>query len=57
MKIMIIGMHIDDAVKVKNSDVINMIGELPPQKIHCSVLAEEAIKAAVDDYKSKKLAK
>lgn len=54
---MIIGMHIDDAVKVKNSDVINMIGELPPQKIHCSVLAEEAIKAAVDDYKSKKLAK
>lgn len=48
---MIKGMTIEEAVKVKNSDVIKELGGLPPQKIHCSVLAEEAIKAAIEDYR------
>ena len=48
---MIKGMTIDEALKVKNSDVIKELGGLPPQKIHCSVLAEEAIKAAIEDYR------
>ena len=50
---LIIGKTIDEALKIKNSDVIEILGGLPPQKIHCSVLAEEAIKAAIDDYRSK----
>ena len=48
---MIKGMTIEEALKVKNSDVIKELGGLPPQKIHCSVLAEEAIKAAIEDYR------
>ncbi len=51
---MIKGMTIDDALKVTNKSVIEKLGGLPPQKIHCSVLAEEAIKKAIDDYRSKK---
>lgn len=50
---MIKGMTIEEALKVKNSDVIKELGGLPPQKIHCSVLAEEAIKAAIEDYRKK----
>ena len=48
---MIKGMTIEEALKVKNSDVIKELGGLPPQKIHCSVLAEESIKAAIEDYR------
>ena len=44
------GMTIEDALKVTNKQVFDILGDLPPHKIHCSVLAEEAIKAAVDDY-------
>lgn len=51
---MIKGMTIDDALKVTNKKVIETLGGLPAQKIHCSVLAEEAIKKAIDDYRSKK---
>lgn len=51
---MIKGMTVDDALKVTNKLVIEKLGGLPPQKIHCSVLAEEAIKKAIDDYRSKK---
>lgn len=50
---MIIGKTIDEALKIKNSDVIETLEGLPPQKIHCSVLAEEAIKLAIEDYYSK----
>ena len=50
---MIIGKTIDEALKIKNSDVIEILEGLPPQKIHCSVLAEEAIKLAIEDYYSK----
>jgi nitrogen fixation NifU-like protein len=46
------GMHIDDAVKLKNNQIAEELA-LPPVKIHCSILAEDAIKAAVEDYKKK----
>jgi nitrogen fixation NifU-like protein len=48
------GKTIEEALKVTNKQVFDILGDLPPQKIHCSVLAEEAIKAAVDDYYEKK---
>ena len=50
---MIIGMTIEQALEVTNKKVIECLGGLPAQKIHCSVLAEEAIKKAIEDYKSK----
>jgi len=46
------GMHIDAAAKIKNSEIAEELA-LPPVKIHCSILAEDAIKAAVNDYKEK----
>ncbi len=46
------GKNIDEAVAIKNTDIAEEL-ELPPVKIHCSILAEDAIKAAIDDYKSK----
>jgi len=46
------GMHIDDAVKVKNNQIAEELA-LPPVKIHCSILAVDAIKAAVADYRLK----
>jgi nitrogen fixation protein NifU and related proteins len=46
------GKSIDDAMKIKNVEVAEYLS-LPPVKIHCSVLAEDAIKAAIQDYKSK----
>jgi len=51
---MIIGMTISDALKLTNAKVVEKLEGLPPQKIHCSVLAEEAIKAAIENYISKK---
>ncbi len=53
---MIIGMTIEEALKVTNKKVVECLGGLPSQKIHCSVLAEEAIKKAIEDYLSKKQA-
>ena len=50
---MIKGMTIEQALEVTNKKVIECLGGLPAQKIHCSVLAEEAIKKAIEDYKSK----
>lgn len=50
------GKTVEDALKVTNKQVVEALDGLPPQKIHCSVLAEEAIKEAIDDYKSKKSA-
>ncbi len=46
------GKSIEDALKIKNTDIVNELA-LPPIKIHCSVLAEDAIKAAVKDYLAK----
>ncbi len=54
---MIKGKHIDDAVKLSNKAVVEALDGLPKHKIHCSVLAEEAIQAAVEDYYKKKAAK
>ena len=48
-------MLIEDAVKIKNSDIAQHL-KLPPVKLHCSMLAEDAIQAAIDDYKKKKSA-
>jgi nitrogen fixation NifU-like protein len=45
-------MHIDEAGSIKNSEIAEELA-LPPVKIHCSILAEDAIKAAVEDYKKK----
>ena len=50
---MIIGKTVDEAEKLTNKQVIEELGGLPPQKIHCSVLAEEAIKKAIMDYREK----
>ncbi len=50
---MIIGMTVDEALQVTNRKVIECLGGLPSQKIHCSVLAEEAIKKAIEDYRNK----
>ena len=46
------GRTIDDAVSIKNTEIATELS-LPPVKIHCSILAEDAIKAAVADYKKK----
>lgn len=53
---MIKGMSVDEALTITNKMVIDKLGGLPAQKIHCSVLAEEAIKKAIDDYRAKKQA-
>ena len=54
---MVKGMTIEQALKLTNSQVVEELEGLPPQKIHCSVLAEEAIKAAIEDYENKKVGK
>ncbi|MGH9721079.1 MAG: Fe-S cluster assembly scaffold IscU [Bryobacteraceae bacterium] len=46
------GKTVDEALAIKNTDIVNELS-LPPVKIHCSVLAEDAIKAAITDYKKK----
>ncbi|KMV72736.1 Fe-S cluster assembly scaffold IscU [Rosenbergiella epipactidis] len=50
------GKSLDEAQSISNMQIAEEL-ELPPVKIHCSILAEDAIKAAIDDYKSKKTAK
>jgi len=47
------GKTIDEALNIKNTQIVQELN-LPPVKIHCSVLAEDAIKAAISDYKKKK---
>jgi len=47
------GKTIEEAKAIKNMDIVEELA-LPPVKIHCSVLAEDAISAAVEDYMSKK---
>ena len=47
------GKSVDEALEVTNKAVAEALDGLPPVKMHCSVLAEEAIKAAIEDYKSK----
>jgi len=49
------GLTVDQAMEIKNTQIVDELN-LPPVKIHCSVLAEDAIKAAIADYKSKRAA-
>jgi len=49
---MLKGMTLDQAEEIKNTEVVSQL-DLPPVKIHCSVLAEDSIRAAIKDYKSK----
>jgi nitrogen fixation NifU-like protein len=49
---MLKGRTVDEAGQIKNTEIVNELS-LPPVKIHCSVLAEDAIKAAIDDYRAK----
>jgi nitrogen fixation NifU-like protein len=46
------GRTVNEAMQIKNTDIVNEL-HLPPVKIHCSVLAEDAIKAALEDYRKK----
>jgi nitrogen fixation NifU-like protein len=46
------GKSVDEASEIKNTEIANYL-ELPPVKIHCSILAEDAIKAAISDWKAK----
>jgi len=46
------GKTVDEALEIKNTAIVNELS-LPPVKIHCSVLAEDAIKAAIEDYRAK----
>jgi nitrogen fixation NifU-like protein len=50
------GKHVDEAATIKNSQIAEELS-LPPVKIHCSVLAEDAIKSAIEDYKKKRAAR
>lgn len=47
------GKSLDEALKLTNKAVVEALDGLPPQKLHCSVLAEEAVRAAIEDYKKK----
>ena len=48
----VIGKTVEEALAIKNTDIVNELS-LPPVKIHCSVLAEDVLKAALDDYMKK----
>lgn len=54
---MIKGKTLSDAVKVTNKDVVSAFGELPPAKLHCSLLAQEGVEAAIADYFRRKSGK
>jgi nitrogen fixation NifU-like protein len=50
---LVMGKTVDEALALTNSAVVEALEGLPPQKIHCSVLAEEAVKAAIEDWKKR----
>ncbi|MDO4434192.1 MAG: Fe-S cluster assembly scaffold IscU [Alysiella sp.] len=52
---MVKGKSLDEALAIKNSDIAAEL-ELPPVKVHCSILAEDAVKAAIEDYRQKQAA-
>ncbi|MGL4404039.1 MAG: Fe-S cluster assembly scaffold protein NifU [Fusobacteriaceae bacterium] len=51
---LVLGKTVEEALKITNKAVVEELGGLPPVKMHCSVLAEEAIKLAIEDYLNKK---
>ena len=50
---MVVGKPVDEALTITNKAVAEALDGLPPEKMHCSLLAEEGIKAAIEDYQSK----
>ena len=52
---LVMGRTIDEALAITNQQVAESLGGLPPVKMHCSLLAEEALKAAIEDYRKRKL--
>jgi len=50
---MVKGKTLDEALKITNKDIVEALGGLPAQKIHCSVMAAEAIKKAIEQYREK----
>lgn len=50
---MIVGMSVEEALELSNKKIVDELGGLPPVKVHCSVLAEHAIKSAIYDYAQK----
>lgn len=48
------GRSIDDALNLTNSEVLKALGGLPEAKIHCSIMAEEAVRSAIEDYRKRK---
>lgn len=51
---MVKGLPIDEALKVKNSQIADFLGGMPPEKYHCSVMGQQALKAAVKDFRDKR---
>lgn len=50
---MVKGLPLDEALKVKNSQIAEYLGGMPPEKYHCSVMGQQALKAAVKDFREK----
>lgn len=51
---LVIGKSVEDALQVSNKRIVDLLGGLPIEKHHCSVLAEDGIKKAIEDYKSRR---
>jgi NifU-like protein involved in Fe-S cluster formation len=53
LSVMVIGKTLEEAKKITPKDIVNELGGLPPRKIHCSVLGDQALRAAIKDYEEK----